>query len=804
MTRTFEVSTAPVSVSLTGLAQTYDGTGRAVTATPDPDPGNGSTAVTYDGSATPPTAAGSYAVQATYTSPTHAGSASGTLVVARAAQTITFPEFPARKFGDTPVRLAASTGSGLPVRYDTSGPCTQDGGTLTVTGVGQCAVTASQAGDADHAAATPVARSFAIGRGAATITLSGLSQVYGGAPGAVTATVDPAGAGAVRVTYDGSDAVPTAAGTYQVVATVDGANHQGTLTATLKIAKAAQSVDFADLAAATFGDAPRQPRASASSGLAVTFTATGSCEVRSGAVAYLRGGECAVTAHQGGDANRAAAPDVVRTIDVARAGQNVTLTAPRRLTVGGAAGTVAAVSTAGLPVELTATGGCSLSVAEALLAPRHAGTCTVTAAQAGDDSYLPATPASATTPVERGTATLRVTGLAQVADGSPHPALVDTAPAGLTGVTVTYDTLARPPSAAGAYRVVATLDNSDWVAVPVVARLTLTQPAAAPVTDPATGARPAPVPGAAVSTVGGKPAAVTLAPAGGGGVTLTGAGFTAAVAAVGPDSSRQPLDADGHLVVDRGHQVSVSMTGFAAKTRTDVWLFSDPVLIGQVTTDEHGAVEALLPVPASLPTGQHALQVNGVTADGAQRSLSVGLLLVDDPAVAPPAGTAPRRPVRTGGPLSRHRHRHRRRRVTPTRWPRSPGTSRPRTPTRSSPPPSPASRCSPSRLAPAASPWPAAVPAVPAATPSARPGRSPPVPRNTSRNSGRARPAATARSPGGCCRPAGSTGTASPCRSGSRRPRRCSRGSSPTAPTCARCSARPGGRRRPPVRSSAP
>ncbi|MFF5225922.1 MBG domain-containing protein [Dactylosporangium sp. NPDC000521] len=638
VTRVFQVAKASVPVSLAGLAQTYDGTGRTVTASADPDPGTGTMAVTYDGAPTAPVHAGSYAVQATYTSATHTGAASGTLVVAKAPQTITFPELTGRSYGGGPVRLAASTEAGLPVRYDAGGPCTMDGVTLSVTGVGQCTVTATQPGDADRLAAAPVARSFAVAKGAATITIGGLSQVYSGAPRAVTATVEPSAAGAVAVTYDGSSTPPTAAGTYRVVATVDGAHYQGTLTATLTVAKAPQTVDFAVLDAATFGDAPRPLRATASSALPVRFTATGGCEVREGRLAFVRGGGCAVTAHQDGDANRLAAPAVVRSVEVARAVQAVTLTAPRRLTVGGAAGAVTATSTAGLPVQITVAGPCALSTG---LAPVHTGTCTVTAAQPGDESRLPATAATATTTVSPGAATLHVRGLSQVSDGGPRAVRVSTTPAGLTGTAVTYDARARIPSAPGTYRVVATLDNPDWVAAAVVATLTVAQPAAVPVVDPATGSRPSLAPNATMSTVDGVPAAVALVPATGGGVTLTGSGFTASVAAVGADSARQPLDADGKLVVDRKHHVSVSMTGFAPKTRTDVWLFSDPVLIGQVTTDERGAVAAELPVPATLPTGRHTLQVNGVAAGGAQRTLSVGLLLVDTPVPA----AAPSAPV---------------------------------------------------------------------------------------------------------------------------------------------------------------
>ncbi|GAA2337067.1 MBG domain-containing protein [Dactylosporangium salmoneum] len=643
VTRAFQVTKAPVPVSLAGLGQTYDGTQRAVTAVADPDPGNGAMTVTYDGSATAPTVAGSYAVQATYSSATHAGSASGTLVVARAAQTITFPELPGRSFGDNPVRLGASSGAGLPVTYAAAGTCAVAGATLTITGAGQCTVTAAQGGDANHTAAAPVSRSFAVAKGAVTITLTGLSQVYSGTAREVKAAVDPAGVGTVRITYDGSLTPPTTAGTYHVVVSVDGPNREGLLEATLTVAKAPQAVDFADLAAATFGDAPRPLAATASSGLPVRFTATGSCELRDGALAFARGGECVVTAHQDGDANRLAAPGVARTIDVARAVQELRLSAPGALTVGGAAGAVAAESSAGLPVQVSAAGGCELrtEAGAGTLAPVHAGDCTVTAAQPGDESYLPAATATATARVARGAATLHVRDLSQAADGRQHTAAVTTTPSGLTGVAVTYNASGTAPRKPGTYRVVAALDNPDWVAAPVVARLTLAQPAPAPVQNPITGTRPELAPNAALSMVGGKASTITRAPDQGGGLKLTGSGFTAAVAALSASRVRQPLDADGKLVVDRKHEVLVSMTGFAANTRADVWLFSDPVLIGRVTAGADGSVDATLPVPASLPVGEHTLQVNGLTADGQQRSLAVGLVLVDVPATPTPAASGP-------------------------------------------------------------------------------------------------------------------------------------------------------------------
>ena len=85
-TDTFTIAKGAAAVTLTGLAQTYDGTPKSAGASTTP--GGLTVNVTYDGSATAPTAAGSYAVTGTVADADYAGSATGTLVVAKAAATV--------------------------------------------------------------------------------------------------------------------------------------------------------------------------------------------------------------------------------------------------------------------------------------------------------------------------------------------------------------------------------------------------------------------------------------------------------------------------------------------------------------------------------------------------------------------------------------------------------------------------------------------------------------------------------------------------------------------------------------------
>ena len=62
------------------------------------------------------------------------------------------------------VTLTATATSGLPVSFSATPPaiCTVSGATLTMVAAGSCTITASQAGDANFNAATPVVRTITI------------------------------------------------------------------------------------------------------------------------------------------------------------------------------------------------------------------------------------------------------------------------------------------------------------------------------------------------------------------------------------------------------------------------------------------------------------------------------------------------------------------------------------------------------------------------------------------------------------------------------------------------------------------
>ena len=98
-------------------------------------------------------------------------------------QTITFGTLANKVFGTATFAISATASSGLPVSFNsqtTPAVCTVSGATVTLVSVGTCTIQATQAGNSNYAAATPVSRSFTVTHGSQAITFGTLAnQVFG-------------------------------------------------------------------------------------------------------------------------------------------------------------------------------------------------------------------------------------------------------------------------------------------------------------------------------------------------------------------------------------------------------------------------------------------------------------------------------------------------------------------------------------------------------------------------------------------------------------------------------------------------
>ena len=169
------------AVYLSDLTQMYDGAARAVTATTMP--AGLTVEITYNGSATAPAAAGSYAVTGTVNEANWLGSVADTLVIAKADQIITnfLPVDGAQFVLGSATTISGQASSGLAVAFENLTPEIANlvGTDITFTNAGLAQVRAAQAGDMNWNAATPVVHEWRVG-GLITNVAPGAANVGGG------------------------------------------------------------------------------------------------------------------------------------------------------------------------------------------------------------------------------------------------------------------------------------------------------------------------------------------------------------------------------------------------------------------------------------------------------------------------------------------------------------------------------------------------------------------------------------------------------------------------------------------------
>jgi MBG domain/Bacterial Ig-like domain (group 3)/MBG domain (YGX type)/CARDB/Kelch motif len=395
------INKATATVGLAGLNTIFDGTPKAASATTSP---NGlALTVTYDGSLTVPSAHGNYAVVASVVDPNYSGTASGTLVIGRANASIDLRNLNASYDGSPKAVLVATTPVGVAttVTYNGSASAPTNAGTYAVV------VTVSDPNYSGSANG-----SLIISKATATISLGNLSQSFDGTPKSASVVTTPNGL-SNTVTYNGSVAAPTSAGTYAVVATIADPNYDGVTNGSLAISKADQTINFAGVPSSAKFNSTFTASVSATSGLPVSVLASGSCSISGSEVTMTSGsGTCLLTADQAGDADHNSAPQALQAV----AAQKISQSSLTMLGMPGTAqpyGSSFDVSTSGGDgtgaVTFESSGSCSVA-ANTVTINSGTGFCYVTATKAGSEDYDPTISATGVTNVKAATQSLTFTG----------------------------------------------------------------------------------------------------------------------------------------------------------------------------------------------------------------------------------------------------------------------------------------------------------------------------------------------------------------------------------------------------------
>ncbi len=248
--------------------------------------------------------------------------------------------------------------------------------------------------------ATFVAPALAGGIYGGTTTLSATLMSAGNVvPGeSVSFTLNGASVGSATTDANGVATLPSvslagiAAGSYPagVAASFagDGSNYQASNGSNvLTVSKVAQAIGISTHAPAnaTYGDHFTVAATGGASGNPVTYGSSGSCSNTGAHYTMTGSGQCTVTYDEAGSTEYSAAPELTETVTGHKADQTITFVTPASHTYGNSDFDPGATSSSGDAVSYGASGACTIASGKVHLT--GAGSCTVTANQAGDANY---------------------------------------------------------------------------------------------------------------------------------------------------------------------------------------------------------------------------------------------------------------------------------------------------------------------------------------------------------------------------------------------------------------------------------
>ncbi|MGC4111083.1 MAG: sigma-70 family RNA polymerase sigma factor [Nocardioides sp.] len=343
------------------------------------------------------------------------------------------------------------SGNDVVIDSSTTDVCTVSGAKVTFQHVGDCTITADQAGDGDYHAASTRTQTFRVSQGTPTIRFgqapsapafgdSYQPEVSSDSGANVALSVsDQTTDNACSLDPDTSVVTFRHAGDCVIRADVaETADYvAGTLTQTVDVPQATQKVTFTS-----------QPPSSPAFGETYTITATSdsggpidfsldssgsdACTVTdadptdtSATVTFRHAGPCAIDATQPGTTDYMSATTASpQSIKVPKAAQSVDFSVARgdRVVGGQAEITTTASGDSGNPVTFSSASPDACTVSGTTVTFLHAAACTVQADQAGNGDYQDADPVTHAVDVGRGTQTITFTTSAPDAavDGTPY------------------------------------------------------------------------------------------------------------------------------------------------------------------------------------------------------------------------------------------------------------------------------------------------------------------------------------------------------------------------------------------------
>ena len=354
------------------------------------------------------------------------------LTVNKCAQVITFPELEAKTYGDADFTLPAVTDKGLPIQYQSmnTNVATISGNTVTITGVGETNIIATQAGDANYLEAAYVTRKLIVNKIPQIINIATLPEkTYEDTPFVLPSITDKGLAISYRstntdvATVSGNTVTIVGAGTTEIVASQEGdAYHKAAspVTRTLTVNRKAQTITFGALETRIFGDAPIELNQFTDKNLPITYTSDNAevASVTDCRINILKPGVATITASQAGSKNYLPAAEVQRTLIVNKAPQTIEWYTLDAKFYGDADFALPEVTDKGLPISYVSNNENVAVVKGNMVTITGTGMAEITATQGGDDYYNAAIPVTQTLVVAKAYQTITFDELPVVTYGT--------------------------------------------------------------------------------------------------------------------------------------------------------------------------------------------------------------------------------------------------------------------------------------------------------------------------------------------------------------------------------------------------
>lgn len=341
------------------------------------------------------------------------------LTVNKANQTVTFNAIPVKNFGDPSFGPGAISSSGLPITYSSSNPsvASVSGNLINVVGVGFTDITATQAGNANYNPASS-ARLLVVEKANQSIAFNALApKSFGEAPFSLVASstsslpVSFTSNNPSVATVSGSTVTIVGVGSATITASQPGStnyNAAANVQQTLTVNKATQTITFAALTPRTIGDAPFTLTGSVNSPLPISYSsADPAVATISGSTVTIVGtGTTTITAAQAGNTNYNAAVSVAQNLTVNKRTQTITFASLPARTFGDAPFSLNAIVNSPLTLNYSSSNTLVATITGTTVTIVGAGSTVITAAQAGDSNYNPASNVQQTLTVNKAAQTL--------------------------------------------------------------------------------------------------------------------------------------------------------------------------------------------------------------------------------------------------------------------------------------------------------------------------------------------------------------------------------------------------------------